>query len=103
MARLGSKALNPRKTKALAEIPLRLQYSIPEAAFLLDTGQRTLWRMIRERRLAAVRLGSRVFIARTALEKIISDNTDTTGAPVREAPPHIRARVAAAAARAVNA
>jgi len=103
MAGTGNKALDPRKSLALDTIPVRLAYPVHEAAQLLGSGDRTLWRLVRSGRLAAVRLGSRVFIARATLEKYVSDNTDSTGTPVRRAPPHIRAAVAAAAARAVNA
>lgn len=91
---------NPRKRKALAAIPLRLQYPVREAAILLGSSDRTVWRLIREGRLETVRLGSRVFVSRAALERLIADNSDTSGVPVRPAPPHIAAKVAAAAARA---
>ena len=100
VARLGSKAQSPHKRLALDMIPLRLQHPVPEAAILLGCGVRSVWRAIREKRLETVHLGSRIFISRIALEKYIAANTDTTGAPVRQAPPHIAAKVAAAAARA---
>ena len=103
MAKTSSKILNPRKRPSLDMLPLRLQHPVPEAAVLLGWGERSVWRAIRSGRLPAVHLGARIFVARTELEKFIADNADRSGALVRAVPPHIKARVDAAAARAVNA
>lgn len=99
MAKASIKALNPRKRLALDTLPLRLQHPIPEVAVLLGRGERSIWRDIRDGRLAAVRLGGRIFVARAELERYIAEHSDNSGARVREVPPFVAARMAAAAAR----
>ncbi len=77
----------------------RICYSVDEAASQLSISTRTLRRMIRDGKLATAHLGQRVLVPHSSLEALVAANLDTTGATVRQAPSHIRAKVAAARAR----
>jgi excisionase family DNA binding protein len=81
----------------LGSIPVRLQHLLHQAAILLGVGDRTIWRIIREGRLEAVRHGCRVSVSRAALEKLIAEHADASCTRVLLAPPHSVARVMAAA------
>lgn len=74
-------------------MPERICFSISEAAIALSIGERTLHRWIRSGEIAVARLGGRVLVPRNSLEAFVAARTDTTGSPVRQAPPHIRAKV----------
>ncbi len=78
----------------------RICYSVEEAASQLSIGARTLRRMIHDGKLATAHLGGRVLVPHSSLEALVAANLDMTGATIRQAPPHIRAKVAAAQGRA---
>ncbi len=74
----------------------KICYSIPRLAELTDRSARSWWRDVREGRIKTVRLGERVFVRHADLLVYLEAHSDSTGAPLREAPAHIRRRVEAA-------
>jgi len=73
-------------TIALAPLAPRLQYNATEAARQLSVGTRTLWRYVREKKLATVALGGRRFFRHSDLSAFIDSHLDTSGAPGKSAP-----------------
>jgi len=81
----------------LGSIPVRLQQLLHQAAILLDAGDSTIWRIILEGRLEAVRPGCRISVSMGVSENLIAEHTQASGTRIRPAPPHIAARVRPAA------
>jgi len=77
----------------LGSIPVRLQQLPHLTVILFDAGDRTIWRIILEGRLEAVRPGCRVSVSMGASENLIAEHTQASGTRIRPAPPHIAARV----------
>ena len=74
----------------------KIAFSVRHAAQATDLSERSLWRFIRAGELAIARIGTHVIITRAALEDFLASRVDSTGAPVKKAPPHIIAKVNAA-------
>jgi len=53
--------------------PPRKLYSTKEAAYLLSISHTTIWRMVQERKLCRVKIGSRSMIEATEIERLIMD------------------------------
>jgi len=73
-------------TTALAPLAPRLQYNAAEAARQLSIGTRTLWRYVREKKLATVALGGRRFFRHADLSAFVDSHLDASGAPAKSAP-----------------
>jgi excisionase family DNA binding protein len=80
----------PRREISLSP---RILYTVAEAAAQLSLGERTLWDIIRRGEIATRRVGVRVLVPHAELERFASKDLDTTGQPVKAAPPHIQAKV----------
>jgi excisionase family DNA binding protein len=52
----------------------KLCYSVPESAIQLSVSTRSIWRWIKEGKIQAVRLGSRVLVTRKALEAFLDEH-----------------------------
>lgn len=71
----------------MTESPVLL--SVQEAAKLLCIGRNTLYAMLREHRLPAVRLGRRILIPRASLLKWLEDEAAASTDPeLLRLPPH---------------
>jgi excisionase family DNA binding protein len=64
-----------RPLKNRAE-PDRLAYGIHETAAQLSCGRDTVFKLIREKRLVAIKLGRRTVITRTSIDELLSGVVD---------------------------
>jgi excisionase family DNA binding protein len=74
----------------------KISYSVRQAAELSDLSERSIWRLIRDKKLPVCKIGKRCLITRKSLISFIESQQDASGLPVRPAPPHIQAKVSAA-------
>ena len=75
--------------------PRKIAFSVKHAAQATDLSERSLWRFIRAGELSIARIGTHVIITRAALEDFLASRIDSTGTPVKQAPPHIQAKIKA--------
>ena len=82
------------RSRAQREISLarRVLYTVPESAAQLSLGERTVWDLIRKGEIATRRVGTRVLVPHSECERFAAKDLDTTGEPVKAAPPHIQAK-----------
>ena len=92
---MSAAAKKRSRSRARREISLahRILYTVPEAAAQISIGERTLWEIIRRGEIATRRVGTRVLVPHAELERFASKDLDTTGEPVKAAPPHIQAKM----------
>jgi hypothetical protein len=57
------------QNKESNEIKNKLFYGVPEAAGMLSMGVRTLWSYVKSGEIQSRRVGKRVYVTRTGLEK----------------------------------
>ena len=74
----------------------KISYTIRNLAEVTGLSERSWWRLIREGRIATLRIGQRVLVTHAALLEFMAAHTNTDGAPMRDPPPHVRKRMEAA-------
>ncbi len=95
---------SPSVAERVARSSEKLAYTIRAAAVLVDLSERSLWRFIREGRLAVYKVSpGRILIPRDALVGLLESTLDKSGTPLRAAPAHLRTKTAAAAQPAATA
>lgn len=91
MSAATKKRSRPRAKREVSLAP-RILYTVPEAAAQLSLGERTLWEIIRRGGCATRHVGTRVLVPHLECERFAAKDLNTTGDPVKAAPPHIQAK-----------
>ena len=77
VSELKAQSLTPTYSERVAT-PDKLTYSVPEAAGLLGLSRASAYKAVRTKQLPSITLGSRIFIPRVALHRLLNDNINAT-------------------------
>ncbi len=77
-------------SKMLEDQDGRIAYGLAELAAKMGLSLRKVINLVRDGSLASIHVGKRVLVPAAAARQFIAERYDTTGAPTKEPPPHIK-------------